>query len=143
MKLRLPAEMIEEMIAHARDDLPNEACGIIMGVGGEAKKLYRTRNSEANPYRYNIHPLDLKSAVDEADENGWDVLVIYHSHVETEAYPSPTDIRLAQWPGTDPPQDLWPGAFYVLVSLADRDAPVVRAFKITGGQVKEVDLEAV
>lgn len=143
MTLRLPAAMVEEMVAHSRDDLPNEACGIIMGKDGEAQKLYRMRNSEASPYRYNIHPIDLKNAIEEGDGNGWDILVIYHSHVASEAYPSPTDIRLSQWPGTDPPQDLWPGAYYVLVSLADHDAPVVRGYEITGGKVTEVDLEAV
>jgi len=69
--------------------------------------------------------------------------VIYHSHVASEAYPSATDIRLAQWPGSNPPVDLYPGAYYALVSLKDRDAPVVRAFEIHAGVVSEVQLEAV
>jgi [CysO sulfur-carrier protein]-S-L-cysteine hydrolase len=143
MTLRLPRAMIEEMVAHARDDLPNEACGIISGRDGVAHKLFRMRNSEASPYRYNIHPIDLKNALEENDEHGWDILVIYHSHVASEAYPSPTDIRLSQWPGTDPPQDLWPGAYYVLVSLQDRDAAVVRAYRISAGKVDEVTVDAV
>jgi [CysO sulfur-carrier protein]-S-L-cysteine hydrolase len=141
MTLRLPMTMVEEMISHARDDLPNEACGIIAGKDGKAMKLFRTRNSEASPYRYNIHPIDLKNAIEDSDERGWDVLAIYHSHVASEAYPSATDIRLAQWPGTNPPEDLWPGAFYVLVSLENRESPVVRAYQITGGKVTEVDIE--
>jgi proteasome lid subunit RPN8/RPN11 len=71
------------------------------------------------------------------------VLVIYHSHVASEAYPSPTDIRLSQWQGTDPPTDLYPGAFYVLVSLKDRNNPAVRAYQIHAGEVTEHPLEAV
>lgn len=143
MKLRLPKAMVEEMVAQALAELPNECCGIILGRDGEAMKLFRTRNAEASPFRYSIHPLDLLQVEREADANGWEVLVIYHSHVASEAYPSPTDIRLAQWPGTDPPADLYPNAYYVLVSLKNRDAPVVRAFRIRAGRVTEEELETV
>ncbi len=142
--LRLPRAMIDEMVEHALVDLPNECCGIIAGSDGTAEKLYRTRNSEASPFRYNIHPEDLLQASREIDKNSWDVLVIYHSHVASEAYPSPTDVRLAQWDGTNPPTDLFPGAFYVLVSLKDRpDVIGVRAFTISAGNVEEATLEAV
>jgi proteasome lid subunit RPN8/RPN11 len=143
MTLRLPKAMVDDMVAQALEELPNEACGIIAGKDGEATKLYRTGNSEASPFRYTIDPNDLLSASREMDRNDWDVLVIYHSHVASEAYPSPTDVRLAQWPGSDPPADLFPGAYYVLVSLKDRDAPVVRAFQISAGEVTEEPLEAV
>ena len=142
MTLRLPKTMVDEMVEHALDDLPNECCGIVAGKDGVAQKLYRTRNSEASPFRFNIHPIDLKNAIEEADANDWQILVIYHSHVASDAYPSPTDIRLAQWPGTDPPTDLFPGAYYLLVSLKDRAAPVVRAFQIHNGEVSEEPIEA-
>jgi proteasome lid subunit RPN8/RPN11 len=135
--------MLDEMIDHAVTDLPNECCGLITGSDGVATKLYRTRNAEASPFRYNIHPLDLKNALEEADDNGWQVLVIYHSHVASEAYPSPTDVRLAQWPGTDPPSDLFPGTYYVLVSLKDRDALSVRAYQIHLGEVTEEPIETI
>jgi proteasome lid subunit RPN8/RPN11 len=141
-RLTLPREMIDEMVAHAREDLPNECCGVIAGRDGIATRLYRTRNAEASPFRYNIDPRDLLRIEREADENDWSVLVIYHSHVASDAYPSPTDVRLAQWPGTDPPADLYPGAYYVLVSLKDPNAPSVRAYRIHAGQVNEVELSA-
>src|SRR5690554_5804333 len=105
--------MLDEMVEHAIADLPNECCGVISGTDEGAERLYRTRNAEASPFRYNIDPRDLLRIERELDENDWRVLVIYHSHVASEAYPSPTDIRLAQWPGTDPPMDLYPGAYYV------------------------------
>jgi proteasome lid subunit RPN8/RPN11 len=142
MTLNLPQAMIDEMIAHALADLPNECCGIIAGKDGAATRLYRTNNSEASPFRYNIDPRDILRIERETDDNGWQVLVIYHSHVASEAYPSPTDIRLSQWQGTNPPTDLYPGAYYVLVSLKDRDNPVVRVYQIHAGEVTEHPLVA-
>ena len=64
------------------------------------------------------------------DDSGWDVLAIYHSHTHTEAFPSPTDVRLAAWPE----------AYYVIVSLEDEANPVLRAFHIEDGQVTEEEL---
>src|SRR5262245_17462445 len=137
MTLTLPTAMVDEMVAHSFEDLPNECCGIIAGDGTGATKLYRIRNSEASPFRYNMHPLDLKNAIEEIDDNDWQVLVVYHSHVASEAYPSPTDVRLSQWPGLDPPVEIFPDAYYVLVSLKDRDNPAVRAFRIHAGEISE------
>jgi len=128
------------MVQHAIDDLPNECCGIITGKDGVAAGFYRTRNAEASPFRYSIEPRDILRIEREMDEAALQVLVIYHSHVASDAYPSPTDVRLSQWPGTNPPMDLYPGAHYVLVSLKDRTSPVVRAFTIRSGVVEEVDL---
>jgi len=129
--LILERAYIDEMIQHARDDAPNEACGIIAGEGGRARKLYRAINAEASPYRYSVDAKDLLRIYRDADEHGWDFLAIYHSHTHTEAYPSPTDIRLAAWPD----------AYYVLVSLMDPSAPVVRAFRILDGNVTEEPIE--
>jgi [CysO sulfur-carrier protein]-S-L-cysteine hydrolase len=141
MTLRLPKAMRDEMIAQAIEELPNECCGIIVSKDGAAERLYRTRNAEASPFRYVIDPRDLLRIEHEADDNGWAVHVIYHSHVASDAYPSPTDVRLSQWPG-EPPQDLYPDAYYVLVSLKDRDNPSVRAYRITGGVISEEPIEA-
>jgi len=131
MALTLERAYVDEMIAHAKADVPNECCGIIAGVDGRATKLYRAINAEASPYRYSVDPKDLLRIHKEVDANGWDFLVIYHSHTHTEAYPSPTDIRLAAWPE----------AYYALVSLMDDNDPVVRAFRIVDGEVSEEDLE--
>jgi proteasome lid subunit RPN8/RPN11 len=77
-----------------------------------------------------VDPSDLFRIHRECDQNGWEFLVIYHSHTGSEAYPSGTDVRLAFWPET----------FYVLVSLTQPDQPVVRAFRIVEGQVTEEEL---
>ena len=128
--LTLPQAFIDEMIAHALEDAPNECCGIIAGRDGRAVKLFRAQNSEASPYRYNVDPKELFRIYRECDENGWEFIVIYHSHTASEAYPSSTDVRLAFWPET----------FYVLVSLMNRENPVARAFRIEDGRVSEEEL---
>ncbi|HEY8173716.1 MAG TPA: M67 family metallopeptidase [Dehalococcoidia bacterium] len=132
MSLALPQSMIDEMIAHAREDAPNECCGIIAGKDGRATKLYRAINAEASPYRYSVDTKDLLRIHKAVDANDEDFLVIYHSHTHTEAYPSPTDVRLAAWPD----------AYYVLVSLMDEQNPVVRAFHIEDSTVTEEPVEA-
>ncbi len=130
--LTLPAASIAEMIAHAQEEAPNECCGIIAGRDGTATKLFRAKNSEASPYRYSVDPKDLFRIYRECEENDWNFLVIYHSHTASEAYPSPTDVRLG----------FWPEAYYVLVSLQDAANPVVRAFRIIDGTVTEEELRS-
>jgi len=131
MALRLPRAFLEEMVAHAQAEAPLECCGIVAGENGRAVKLYRCRNAEQSPYRYQVDPHDLFRAYRECEEKGWDFLAIYHSHTASEAYPSPTDVRLA----------FWPDAYYVLISLQDPQKPVVRAFRIRDGQVQEEEIE--
>lgn len=131
MPLVLEQEYIDEMIAHAKDDAPDECCGIIAGKDGRATKLYRAVNAEHSPYRYSVDAKDLLRIYRAAEDNGWEFLAIYHSHTHTEAYPSPTDVRLAAWPD----------AYYVLVSLMDEVKPVVRAFRIVDAAVTEEPIE--
>ena len=133
MTLSLRQSFIDEMIAHAKKEAPNECCGIIAGKNGRAVKLFRAKNAEASPYRYNVEPKDLFRIFRECEENGWSFLAIYHSHTASEAFPSPTDVRLATWPE----------AYYVLVSLKDTDKPVVRGFRILDGAISEEELAAI
>ena len=131
--LTLEQRYVDEMIAHAREDVPNECCGIIAGKDGAVTQLYRAKNAEASPYRYNVDPKDLLRIYRDLESRGWDLLVIYHSHTHTEAYPSPTDQKLAAWPD----------AIYVIVSLEDEEKPVVRAFQIKDEKVAEEELRVV
>lgn len=132
MTLSVPQPFLDEIIGHAREDAPNECCGIIAGGNGRAVKLFRAENAEASPYRYSVDPKDLFRIYRECEANDWDFLAIYHSHTASEAYPSPTDVRLA----------FWPEAYYVLVSLQDAEKPVVRAFRILEGAISEEAIEA-
>jgi proteasome lid subunit RPN8/RPN11 len=131
LTLSVPQSFIDEMVAHAQEDAPNECCGIIAGEGGRAVKLFRAKNAEASPYRYSVEPKDLFRIYRECEENGWDFLAIYHSHTASEAYPSPTDVRLA----------FWPEAYYILVSLRDAANPIVRAFRILDGKITEEEIQ--
>ena len=131
--LSLERSYLDEMIAHAQEDSPNECCGIMAGKNGRCVKHYRALNSEGSPYRYNMDPADLFRIYREIEKNGWDILAIYHSHTFSEGYPSQTDINLA----------FYPDSYYILVSLMREDAPTVRAFRIDreARTVTEEDIE--
>ena len=136
--LELPQALIDEMVAHARDDLPNECCGVIGRAPDGALTLWRATNDEASPWRFNIPPQQVMHMDRAIDEGDW--LVIYHSHVASEARPSPTDLRIAK---LHKGAAEWP--YWVLVSLAD-EPPSVRAWRIDDGdtadtvQPTEIDL---
>ncbi len=124
MTLTLPQQLVDEMVAHARDDLPNECCGIIARDAAGALTLYRTTNAEASPWRFNIPAQELLHLYNAIEGGDGEMLVIYHSHVASEARPSPTDLNIARLHrGPNP----WP--YWVLVSLKD-EQPSVRAWRI-------------
>ena len=130
---RIEQRYIDEMIAHAREDAPNECCGILAGEDGRVLQLYRAINAEQSPYRYSVDSRDLFRIHRECEARGWEFVGIYHSHTFSEAYPSATDVRLG----------FWPEALYFLVSLRDGDNPDVRAYHILDGRVSEEELEIV
>ena len=136
--VRIAHSFVEEMVAHAKDDLPNECCGILAGPEGEVARSFRMTNVEASPFRFSMDPGELVRVDGEAGDNGWELLAIYHSHTGSPAYPSDTDVRIAG--GT---AELWPDTRYVLVSLMDPETPDVRIFQISGGAVTEEALEVV
>ena len=127
--MRIPKRIYEELVAHAREEAPNECCGLIGGSNGEAKTLYRARNAEASPLRYNLDPQDQFRIMTEMEERGEELSAIYHSHTASAAYPSQTDINLASYPD----------ALYLIVSLAENEDPL-RGFMIRDGEVSEVEL---
>lgn len=130
--MRIGQDLIDEIVAHSRDDLPNECCGLIGGRHGEATTVHRARNAAATWLRYEVHPSDQIRIMDRIESDGQEMVGIYHSHTKSEAYPSQTDINLAA---------AWPDPLYLICSLADPDDPVVRAFAIRDGRVEEADLD--
>ena len=133
MALELEKTYVDQIVAHALEDDPDECCGILAGPGESVTKLYWMTNTEHSPYRYNMDPRELFLTYREIEDNGWDLVAIYHSHTYSPAYPSATDVRLATWPD----------AYYILVSLMDHDNPAVRAFTIADNEVTEVELRIV
>jgi proteasome lid subunit RPN8/RPN11 len=135
--LRIARDHVDAMVAHARADHPDEACGVIVGPAGSdtPSRFLAMTNADRSPTFFRFDPteqLRLYQAMDDADE---EIVVVYHSHTATEAYPSRTDISYASEPQ----------AHYVLVSTAECGAdegPVsVRSFRILDGQVSEEELE--
>ncbi len=129
--MRIAQALVDEMIAHALEDAPNECCGMIASRDGEAVRVYPAQNAAASPLRYEIDPRDqlrIELAIDDA---GCELGAIYHSHTRSAPLPSQTDINLA----------FHPDALYVIVGIADGD-PEVRAFRILDrAQVDEVPLD--
>jgi len=123
--------LVEGLIDHATEDLPNECCGMISGRGGEAVRVYRATNTEGSPFMYVMDPKEQLRIMDEIDASGDELLAIYHSHTRSAAYPSRTDVELAFFPDT----------LYLIVSIADRDAPDVRAFRISRGAPEGEQIE--
>jgi len=133
--LRIPTAMISEIVAHAREDHPDEACGVIAGRAGSDRptRLVRMLNAERSPtfYRFDsTEQLRLYREMDAADE---EVVVVYHSHTATESYPSRTDISYAGEPQ----------AHYLLVSTRDPDSEEIRSYRIVDGAVTEEPVEII
>jgi [CysO sulfur-carrier protein]-S-L-cysteine hydrolase len=127
--MRIPRRIYDELLTHAREDTPNECCGLIGGKDGVAETVYRARNAEASPLRYNLDPQDQFRIMTKMEERGEELSAIYHSHTASPAYPSQTDINLAAYPD----------ALYLIVSLAEGEKDL-RGFEIKDGEVAEIDL---
>lgn len=116
--LRISRGLADQMIAHCHAGRPNEACGLLGSRDGVVVKVFKMANAAASPVRYSLEPKEQFWVYRYLDEHDLDLGGVFHSHTRTEAYPSPTDVRLAS---EDVP--------YVIVSLADEPA-TIRAFRI-------------
>ena len=133
--LTISAALADELLAHARAEAPNEACGILSGSAaeGRATTYHPARNADASPYVYTVHPDDLVRIVLGIEDSGEDLVAIFHSHTRTPAEPSPTDRR----------QAMYPDAIYLLATLMDPvTEPIssLRAWRIQGGDATETGL---
>jgi proteasome lid subunit RPN8/RPN11 len=134
--LKIAREHVDAMIAHAREDHPDEACGVVVGPEGSdlPTRLVRMINAERSPTFFRFEPQEQFALYKEMSTTGEEIVVVYHSHTATEAYPSRTDISLAGEPQ----------AHYVIVSTADSgasDGPVsIRSFRIVDEKVTEEEI---
>jgi proteasome lid subunit RPN8/RPN11 len=136
--LSLPLAVAEALLAHARAELPNEACGLLSGslADGAATTYHPARNADASPLRYDLHPDDLVRITFGVEDAGEELVAIFHSHTHTPAVPSPTDRRSA----------MYPDLFHLVASLADVGAgpeAALRAWRIRDGRSTEVPLRLV
>jgi [CysO sulfur-carrier protein]-S-L-cysteine hydrolase len=130
--LTLDPAVRDAIVAHARRDHPDEACGIVAGpVGsGRAERVVEMTNAARSMTRYEFEPVEQLRVYRELDDRDEEVVVVYHSHTATEAYPSRTDVRYASQPD----------AHYVLVSTRDADAAELRSYRIVDDVVTEEEV---
>jgi proteasome lid subunit RPN8/RPN11 len=136
-----------EMVEHALAEFPNEACGLLAGsfAGADAPasngrvpaatavRFHRMTNADASPVTYRLEPKQQLQVFNQIEDAGMEIVGIVHSHTHSEAYPSQTDRN----------QAFYPEAHYVLLSLTDRENPVLRAFSILDGEIEEEEVRLV
>ena len=131
--LRIHQDLHDKIVAHARRDHPDEACGVIAGPEGSDRpaRFIPMLNAARSPTFYEFDSADLLALYKDMDANDEEPVVVYHSHTATEAYPSRTDVSYANEPG----------AHYVLVSTREPDSAEFRSYRIEDGEVTEEAVE--
>ena len=125
--LKIPKAIQEALYAQALQEDPIECCGLLAGRGDQVTLHYQIKNADRSSTTYLMDPREQIWAFTNMRHNQLDLLAIYHSHTHTPAYPSPTDIRLAYYPDSD----------YLIISLLKKEAPQMRIFRMTNGEVLE------
>lgn len=128
--IRIPQVILEEMIAQAQAELPNEACGLLTGKNGAVVRRYPLTNTDCSPEHFSFDPKEQFQVLREARAEGLEIIANYHSHPASPARPSEEDIRLA----------FDPDILYIIVSLADKDNPEVKAYSIQSKIVKQINI---
>lgn len=131
--LRITQELHDQIVAHARRDHPDEACGVLAGPAGSDRptRFVPMLNAARSPTFYEFDSMEQLRVWREMDDLDEEPIVIYHSHTATEARPSRTDVNLASEPG----------AHYVLVSTREPGETEFRSFRIVEGEVTEEPVE--
>lgn len=122
--IAIPRDIVEELISHAKDELPAEACGMLGGKSSRVVESYRLTNTDASSEHFSMSPAEQFAAVKKMRAQGLEMLAIYHSHPSTPARMSDEDLRMA----------LTPGIRHIIISLADAANPSVRGFVVNGGE---------
>lgn len=128
--IKLPRHVYDGIIEHAKADLPNEACGLLVGKADEVTRQFRLTNTDHSPEHFSFDPAEQFGVLKQARAEGLSIIANYHSHPETPSRPSDEDIRLAYDPDI----------FYLIASLAT-ETPVLKAFSIVNGVSAEVPIE--
>lgn len=128
----IPPALAERMVAHLVSEAPNEGCGLLAGRNERVEAMYHIANADQSPVHYTLDSREQLLSLQKIDDADLQLLAIYHSHTRTPARPSPTDIEMATITGR-----FYSDILYVIVSLADRNHPDIRAFRIEAGVVTE------
>ena len=125
--LIFPQALRDRVLAHALSEAPREACGILGGRDSVVEAVFEIVNADSSNITYMMEPKEQFRVIKQLRHLDMEMVGIYHSHPATEAYPSPTDRKLA----------FYPEAFYVIVSLEDSGNPLMRVFRMNEGAVSE------
>jgi len=129
--VRIARALLDEIVAHAVREAPNECCGVVVGRDAAANEARALENLAASPFRFDIDGREvIRFAF--ADEDEDQLLAIYHSHTRSEPFPSQTDMNFAA---------MWPGVEWLIVGISKNADPVVRNYAIEGGVIAEAALE--
>ena len=128
--MELSREQAAALVAHAREEFPNECCGLLAGRNGRVERVFRGTNVDHSPYTYMMDPKEQLTAFKAMEAEGLELMGIYHSHTHTAAYPSRTDVAKAYYPD----------AVYIIVSLLDRANPAIQGYRITDQKISDAQV---
>ena len=128
--LRIPSNITEEMIAHAKADFPLECCGILAGKDDTISHIYKVINNDKSRVSYLMDPKEQIRVFKEMRTLGIEMKAIYHSHPNHPAYPSMTDVELAYYPD----------AIYIIISINNNKETEIRGFRIINKEITEAEL---
>ncbi len=129
--LYLNKKQKEELVKHSKKEAPDEVCGILAGKNQRVEKIYEMTNTDRSSKTFFMDPKQQLKVMKEIRNQGLEMVGIYHSHLDTEAYPSAHDVELAYYPEVS----------YVIVSVKDRPNPNVRSFRIVEGKITEEEVK--
>jgi len=130
--VQIARSLLDEIVAHAVRDAPNECCGVVAARDGAVTAVHSAENVAASPFRFEIDGLTLMRLIDEIEDGGEELRAIYHSHTRSAPYPSQTDVNFAA---------LWPGTEWLIVGIGKNAEPEVRNYLIEDGAIRDAELE--
>ena len=130
--MRIDRALLDEIVAHAVRDAPDECCGVVAVRDGAATAVHATENVAASSFRFEVDGPALFALLESIESQGGELGAIYHSHTRSDAYPSQTDVNFSAG---------WPGVEWIIVGVAGQGEPEVHSYLIDDGQISEVELE--
>ena len=130
--MKIDRTLLDDIVAHAVRDAPNECCGIVAVRDGAATGVHATENLAASPFRFEVDGPALFGLLESIESDGGELGAIYHSHTRSDPYPSQTDVNFSSG---------WPGVEWIIVGVDKQGQAEVHSYLIDGGQISEVKLE--
>ena len=131
--LRIPKAIYQKMLDHAKRESPLECCGILSGKEKTVQKAFELKNTEESPVLYSMSPQEQIKAFEEMEKESMDMIAIYHSHPHTIPFPSETDVKLT----------FYPDVSSIIISLKEKENPVMKAFQIRKEAIYLEEIEVI